>query len=132
MFDKNFKNETKIKFSELKKLSKPSISKLIDDGINIKYLAITFINIINRLHIHHPYIYISTTDSYFKYMKELEKKNNLELVIKVIDALISETSDFDNYQLDYDNNFAIDIAGMCGIKLGFIKKYRDNDKSHRK
>jgi hypothetical protein len=130
LFEKNINEKTSIKFSDLKKnYLSWIINRLIIQHITADTLAQKFIdkceslrfpasNINININSYHSYVY-----KFLRSEEPQDQKNRItkETVVKVIEALINDrNSEFDNYQLNYGNQFTIDIARMCGSKKNLL------------
>lgn len=128
---RNITLKTRIKFSDLKSID---LGLLINNfimklGINTDTLAQKFIEKCKSLKIptsdintginsYHSYVY-----RFFISTQQQHQKNKItkKIVVNVIEALIKyEKSEFDDYQLNYGNQFTIDITRMCGSKFNLL------------
>ena len=150
LYEKNITKKTSIKFSDLKNpYLRWIITKLLDHitadtfGQGYKYeqlqqdqqlyaantLAQKFIDKCESLRFPTSNIDLNITSYHlyvYKFLRSNEPrdKNNRikkEAVVEVIEALINAgNSEFDDYQLNYENQFTIDITRMCGSKMNLL------------
>ena len=128
---KNITSKTRIKFSDLKSIGLGSFINNFIEKLNITAdtLAQKFIekceslkfptsDIDTGINSYHSYVY-----RFFISTQQQHQKNKItkKIVVNVIEALINNGKlEFDDYQLNYGNQFTIDITRMCGSKINLL------------
>ena len=128
---KNIISKTRIKFSDLKSIGLGSFINNFIEKLNITAdtLAQKFIekceslkfptsDIDTGINSYHSYVY-----RFFISTQQQHQKNKItkKIVVNVIEALINNGKlEFDDYQLNYGNQFTIDITRMCGSKINLL------------